>query len=86
MGYEMALLSLQSEDPFVIYPSRFVRGEEKIRINGLVWMGELSFMKTQIDKIIDQGFDCIKLKIGNWILIKNCLCSVGLENIMILNK
>ena len=65
MGYEMAMLSLQSHDPFVIYPSRFVLGEEKIRINGLVWMGELSFMKTQIDKIIDQGFDCIKLKIGN---------------------
>ncbi len=65
MGYEMAMLSIQSQDPFVIYPSRFVLGEEKIRINGLVWMGELSFMKTQIDKIIDQGFDCIKLKIGN---------------------
>ena len=64
MGYEMALLSLQSEDPYLIYPSGFVRGEEKIRINGLVWMGELSFMKTQIDEIIDQGFDCIKLKIG----------------------
>jgi o-succinylbenzoate synthase len=64
MGYEMALLSLQSEDPYLIYPSGFVRGEEKIRINGLVWMGELSFMKTQIDDIIDQGFDCIKLKIG----------------------
>ena len=64
MGYETALLSLQSEDPHVLYPSEFVRGEKKIRINGLVWMGELSFMKTQIDEKIDQGFDCIKLKIG----------------------
>jgi o-succinylbenzoate synthase len=64
MGYEMALLSLQSDDPYVLYPSEFIRGKKKIRINGLVWMGELSFMKTQIDKIIDQGFDCIKFKIG----------------------
>jgi L-alanine-DL-glutamate epimerase-like enolase superfamily enzyme len=48
----------------VLYPSEFIRGKKKIRINGLVWMGELSFMKTQIDEKIDQGFDCIKLKIG----------------------
>lgn len=64
MGYETALLSLQSDDTYVLYPSEFIRGKKKIRINGLVWMGELSFMKTQIDKIIDQGFDCIKFKIG----------------------
>jgi o-succinylbenzoate synthase len=64
MGYETALLSLQSDDPYVLYPSEFIRGKKKIRINGLVWMGELSFMKTQIDEKIDQGFDCIKLKIG----------------------
>ncbi|MBT4826607.1 MAG: o-succinylbenzoate synthase [Flavobacteriaceae bacterium] len=64
MGYETALLSLQTDDPYVLYPSEFIRGKKKIRINGLVWMGELSFMKTQIDEKIDQGFDCIKLKIG----------------------
>jgi len=33
-------------------------------INGLIWMGEKSFMKSQIQEKIKQGFSCIKLKIG----------------------
>ncbi|HSM64126.1 MAG TPA: o-succinylbenzoate synthase, partial [Gillisia sp.] len=35
-----------------------------IPINGLVWMGEKSFMKEQILSKIKDGFKCIKLKIG----------------------
>ena len=64
MGYEMALLSLESKDPYELFPSPFTQGAENIPINGLVWMGERSFMKAQIDEKIAQGFDCIKLKIG----------------------
>lgn len=64
MGYEMALMSLQSNNPYELFPSAFSRGEESIRINGLVWMGKLSFMKAQIEEKIEQGFDCVKLKIG----------------------
>ena len=64
MGYETALLSLKSEDPFQLFPSKFTRGVDKIPINGLVWMGDRSFMKEKIDEKIAQGFDCIKLKIG----------------------
>ena len=64
MGYEMALLSLKSKDPYKLFPSAFTNGQEKIPINGLVWMGEWSFMKAQIQEKIEQGFDCIKLKIG----------------------
>src|SRR5690606_32099366 len=29
-----------------------------------VWMGEKEFMKAQIEEKIEQGFSCIKLKIG----------------------
>lgn len=64
MGYEMAMLSLKSQVTFELFPSSFTRGTDKIIINGLVWMGERSFMKTQIEEKIAQGFDCIKLKIG----------------------
>ena len=64
MGYETALLSLKSEDPFQLFPSPFTRGVDKIPINGLVWMGDRSYMKAQIEEKIAQGFDCIKLKIG----------------------
>lgn len=64
-GVEMAFRSLASEeDPFLLFPSEFTRGNDSIPINGLVWMGEERFMKDQIVEKIDQGFKCIKLKIG----------------------
>ncbi|MBB1151109.1 o-succinylbenzoate synthase [Myroides sp. NP-2] len=63
-GLEQAFLSLSSAHPFVLFPSAFVDGTAAIPINGLVWMGEESFMKEQIDEKIAQGFTCVKLKIG----------------------
>ena len=64
MGLELALLSLQSKKTFSIFPSDFSRGEKKIPINGLVWMGDFEFMNVQIKHLLDSGFNCIKLKIG----------------------
>ncbi len=63
-GVEMAFQSLQSTDPFVLFPSDFTSGSKSIPINGLVWMGEEGYMKQQIEEKLAQGFDCIKLKIG----------------------
>ncbi len=63
-GVEMAFQSLQSETPFLLFPSGFTNGAKSILINGLVWMGEESFMKEQIEEKLAQGFRCIKLKIG----------------------
>ncbi|OIQ18723.1 MAG: o-succinylbenzoate synthase [Flavobacterium sp. MedPE-SWcel] len=63
-GVEMAFRSLKSESPYLLFPSEFTRGEQNIPINGLVWMGEESFMKQQIEEKLQQGFNCIKLKIG----------------------
>lgn len=63
-GVEMAFQSLESENPFVLFPSEFTNGTKNIPINGLVWMGEPEFMKAQIEEKLAQGFDCIKLKIG----------------------
>lgn len=63
-GVEMAFRSLHSEDPFLFFPSQFTRGKDAIPINGLVWMGDKSFMKEQIVQKIKDGFRCIKLKIG----------------------
>ena len=63
-GVEMAFRSLDSKTPFLLFPSEFTKGERAIPINGLVWMGEKSFMKEQILQKISQGFSCIKLKIG----------------------
>ncbi len=63
-GVEMAFLSLESENPFVLFPSDFTESHKNITINGLVWMGDEAFMKAQIEDKIAQGFGCIKLKIG----------------------
>lgn len=63
-GVEMAFQSLESENPFLLFPSEFTKGVKSILINGLVWMGEESFMKQQIEEKLAQGFRCIKLKIG----------------------
>lgn len=63
-GLEMAFQSLKSESPYLLFPSAFTAGKEAIAINGLVWMGEESFMKQQIEEKLEQGFNCIKLKIG----------------------
>ena len=63
-GLEMAFLSLKSKNPFVLFPSKFTENTKSISINGLVWMGDEAFMKAQIEDRIEQGFSCIKLKIG----------------------
>lgn len=63
-GIETAFKSLESEDPFVIFPSLFTEGKSSISINGLIWMGDKAFMKAQITEKLKAGFRCIKMKIG----------------------
>lgn len=63
-GVEIAFQSLASETPFLLFPSDFTSGKQNININGLVWMGEESFMKQQIEEKLAEGYRCIKLKIG----------------------
>lgn len=63
-GIEQAFLSLESENPLLLFPSEFTNGQKSISINGLVWMGDEAFMKQQIDEKLANGFKCIKLKIG----------------------
>lgn len=42
----------------------FTRGEKSITINGLIWMGDKHYMYEQICTKLEQGFKCLKLKIG----------------------
>ena len=63
-GLEIAFQSLESTNPFLLFPSEFTNGQDKIVINGLVWMGSEEFMKSQIEQKLQEGFHCIKLKIG----------------------
>ena len=61
-GLETAMLHLQAGD--IIFDTPFSRGEEGITINGLVWMGNFEEMTQRLDQKLDQGFHCVKLKIG----------------------
>lgn len=63
-GLETAFKSINSDDPFILFPSQFTKGEQEIPINGLVWMGDKVFMKEQISEKLKDGFACIKMKIG----------------------
>ncbi len=63
-GVEMAFTSFESTSPFLLFPSKFTETKDSIPINGLIWMGDKEFMKKQIIEKLNQGFDCIKMKIG----------------------
>ena len=63
-GLEQAFLSLEAKNPFELFPSDFTKGKQNISINGLIWMGDKSFMQQQIKDKLQQGFSTIKMKIG----------------------
>jgi O-succinylbenzoate synthase len=62
-GLETAILNYESCS-YKFFDTPFSRSEKGININGLIWMGSFDFMKEQIDNKINNGFTCIKLKIG----------------------
>ncbi len=63
-GLEQAFVSLAAQDPFVLFPSAFTKEEVPIPINGLIWMGEESFLYEQLEQKVKDGFRCIKMKVG----------------------
>lgn len=63
-GLETAVLDLLNGGEKKILGNGFYAGEKSISINGLIWMGERDFMLAQIKEKLEQGFDCIKMKIG----------------------
>jgi len=63
-GLEQAFLSVKSENPYQLFPSKFTESKDSIKINGLIWMGTEAFMRQQIREKLDVGFSTLKLKIG----------------------
>lgn len=62
-GLEQSLLNLNQKEG-VYFENDFSNGNAGIPINGLIWMGSIDFMQTQIKEKLKQGFRCLKLKIG----------------------
>jgi L-alanine-DL-glutamate epimerase-like enolase superfamily enzyme len=63
-GLEILIWSIQAKGSPVLLESTFTRGETRIPINGLVWMGSLTDMRAQAIEKIAAGFKVVKLKIG----------------------
>lgn len=60
-GLETAVCSMVNGQ---LFDTPFTRGEVGIPINGLVWMGTFEEMSQRIEQKLEQGFRCVKLKIG----------------------
>lgn len=63
-GLETALLDYRNQKNRLLFPSLFTENKKGIPINGLIWMGDKEFMLKQIRDKMDNGFRCLKMKIG----------------------
>ena len=64
MGLDCALKLLHHKTPHKLYENAFARGKADIPINGLIWMGDKQFMMDQIHAKLEEGYRCLKMKIG----------------------
>lgn len=70
-GLETALLDLKNGGKRIIFDNSFI-ASKPIPINGLVWMGDLDLMLQQASIKIEEGFRCIKIKVGGLNFEKEC--------------
>lgn len=63
-GLEQALADLRQGGKGVYFSSPFLEGKREILINGLIWMGDHDTMLSRLRQKIEEGFRCIKIKIG----------------------
>lgn len=64
-GWECAIGRLEAaEQGREFLPSEFTAGRASIPINGLVWMGDFESMAARLEEKLQQGYRCIKIKIG----------------------
>lgn len=63
-GLETAFADLQNDGRMMPFPSDFTEGNGFVKINGLIWMDAREEMMKQIENKIEDGFSCVKMKIG----------------------
>ncbi len=61
---ETAWKDLRTNGSKIFYPSGFTEGKDSIWINGLIWMADKQDMIHQIRQKLNDGFTCLKMKIG----------------------
>lgn len=62
---ETAWKDIRSNGSKILYPSGFTEGKDSIWINGLIWMADKNEMIHQIRQKLNDGFTCLKMKIGS---------------------
>lgn len=62
-GLEQAFLSLRSTTNR-LFENDFTLKGKGIPINGLIWMGSIEDMRSQVEQKIKMGFSTIKIKVG----------------------
>jgi o-succinylbenzoate synthase len=63
-GIECAELDLQTGRKQMLFDTDFTRSKQQIPINGLIWMGDETFMRQQVEEKLKAGFSCLKMKVG----------------------
>ena len=88
-GLETAFAQYEAAGSLCLYDTPFGRGEEGIPINGLVWMGNYEEMLQRLENKLNEGFHCVKLKIGaidfdqELCLIKNIRARFGAAQVQL---
>lgn len=63
-GLETAFAQLAANGSLALFDTPFSHGKQGIPTNGLVWMGSYEQMLDRMQHKLDDGFKCIKIKIG----------------------
>lgn len=61
---EMLLKDWRNNANHILFESDFIKKNKGIGINGLIWMGTKEYMLAGVKQKIEEGFTCLKLKIG----------------------
>lgn len=76
---DIASKSLLLKEEMKIFDTDFSAGISSLKINGLVWMGSVESMTQQVNRKIEDGFKCIKVKIGALDFEKECGFLAGIR-------
>ncbi len=71
-GLEMALLDWFGGGQRRLFAASFFTGDQAIPTHGLIWMGDRADMLGQVRRKVEQGFTCIKMKIGTLEFAEEC--------------
>lgn len=63
-GFEQAIRDFAGGCNGTYFDSPFIHDEKGIEINGLIWMGDFEKMMDRLEQKLEEGFRCIKFKIG----------------------